>query len=101
MFTSTCRDVQAQMCHRGIGIAAMLPGTHGDAIAGLQSIQMPPRHVTIISGISIAAVHTGYRRCIAGEFRNTSKVGMFFGARAFAVAPAEVNRCYTCSGLKL
>lgn len=40
VFTSTSRAVQAQMCERGMGIA-VLPRPLGDAISGLQRIEMP------------------------------------------------------------
>lgn len=40
VFTSTSRAVQAQMCVRGMGIA-VLPRPLGDAVAGLQRIDMP------------------------------------------------------------
>lgn len=40
VFTSTSRAVQAQMCLRGMGIA-VLPRPLGDAMAGLQRIDMP------------------------------------------------------------
>ena len=40
VFTSTSRAVQAQMCLRGMGIA-VLPRPLGDALAGLQRIDMP------------------------------------------------------------
>ena len=39
VFTSTNRSVQAQMCLRGMGIA-VLPRPLGDALAGLQRIEM-------------------------------------------------------------
>ncbi len=40
VFTSTSRAVQAQMCQRGMGIA-VLPRPLGDAVSGLQRIDMP------------------------------------------------------------
>lgn len=40
VFTSTSRAVQAQMCVNGMGIA-VLPRPLGDAVAGLQHIEMP------------------------------------------------------------
>jgi len=40
VFTATSRSVQAQMCLRGMGIA-VLPRPLGDAVAGLQRIDMP------------------------------------------------------------
>lgn len=40
VFTSTSRAVQAQMCLNGMGIA-VLPRPLGDAVAGLQRIEMP------------------------------------------------------------
>ena len=40
VFTSTSRAVQAQMCLSGMGIA-VLPRPLGDAVAGLQRIDMP------------------------------------------------------------
>jgi DNA-binding transcriptional LysR family regulator len=40
VFTSTSRSVQAHMCTRGMGIA-VLPRPLGDAVAGLQRIDMP------------------------------------------------------------
>lgn len=40
VFTSTSRGVQAQMCLRGMGVA-VLPRPLGDAVAGLQRIDMP------------------------------------------------------------
>jgi DNA-binding transcriptional LysR family regulator len=40
VFTSTSRVVQAQMCLRGMGIA-VLPRPLGDAVPGLQRIDMP------------------------------------------------------------
>lgn len=42
VFTSTSRAVQAQMCLRGMGIA-VLPRPLGDALSGLQRIDMPDR----------------------------------------------------------
>ena len=42
VFTSTSRAVQAQMCQRGMGIA-VLPRPLGDALSGLQRIDMPDR----------------------------------------------------------
>src|SRR5690606_36136750 len=39
VFTSTSRSVQAQMCRRGVGIA-VLPRPLGDAVPGLQRIEM-------------------------------------------------------------
>lgn len=40
VFTSTSRAVQAQMCLQGMGIA-VLPRPLGDALSGLQRIDMP------------------------------------------------------------
>lgn len=40
VFTSTSRAVQAQMCLRGMGVA-VLPRPLGDAVAGLQRIELP------------------------------------------------------------
>ena len=40
VFTSTSRAVQARMCLHGMGIA-VLPRPLGDAVAGLQRIEMP------------------------------------------------------------
>ncbi|MNS77137.1 LysR substrate binding domain protein [compost metagenome] len=40
VFTSTSRAVQAQMCARGMGIA-VLPRPLGDAVPGLQRIEVP------------------------------------------------------------
>lgn len=42
VFTSTSRAVQAQMCLRGMGIA-VLPRPLGDALSGLQRIELPDR----------------------------------------------------------
>lgn len=42
VFTSTSRAVQAQMCLRGMGIA-VLPRPLGDALSGLQRIDLPDR----------------------------------------------------------